>query len=69
MSEWKNVQGYEGLYKINSNGEIFSEHTQKILKPYKSSDGYLRVNLCKSGNVKITMVHRLVAKNIYFESK
>ncbi len=58
----KDVIGYEGLYKISPNGEIFSEYSKRLLKPYVASDGYLRVNLCKDKKVKITMLHRIVAE-------
>ncbi|MDA8228745.1 MAG: NUMOD4 domain-containing protein [Desulfitobacterium hafniense] len=61
-TEWEDIGNYEGLYKVNSKGEIFSEYTKKILKPIKGSDGYLRVNLSKNGVVKITFIHRLVAE-------
>lgn len=60
---WKDVKGYEDFYKINKTGEVYSNHSKRKLKPYKSSDGYLRVNLSKNSKVKITMVHRLVAES------
>ena len=63
MSKWLDIKGYEGLYKINELGQVYSLHSNKILKNYKSSDGYLRVNLSKRSKVKIIMVHRLVAEH------
>ena len=58
----KPVDKFEGLYSISKNGAIYSHLSNKYLKPYKSNDGYLRVNLSKNGKVKIKMVHRLVAE-------
>ena len=62
MNNWKDVVGYEGLYKVNQTGEIFSEYSKRTLTPYLSSDGYLRINLCRNKKVKITMLHRIVAE-------
>ena len=45
-------------YNIKRNGTIFSEKSNKYLKPYNNKKGYLQVNIkCKS-----CRVHRLVAE-------
>ena len=62
---WKDIAGYEGLYKVSNLGRIkklgnnFS-CKEKILV---NSDchGYLHVNLYKNGTRKSYLVHRLVA--------
>lgn len=59
---WKNIEGYEGYYKISNLGKVNSLRNKKILKPYLS-DGYYRVTLCVNGNRKIYKIHRLVAKS------
>ena len=56
------VPGFEGLYSINENGEVFNERTGKKLKPYSNSDGYKYVKLCDRGRKKCFRVHRLVAE-------
>lgn len=58
---WKDVNGYEGLYKINENGDIFSIRNSIILKQSKDGRGYLSVNLSNNGIVKKFTIHRLVA--------
>ena len=57
---WKDVQGYEGLYKINANGEIWRVNKNKPLKPHRCQ-GYLRVSLYDGGKQRKFYVHRLVA--------
>ena len=63
---FKNIQGYENLYQISSNGRVKSlnyNHTgkERILKPAKYNCGYLMVGLWKQGKSKRYLVHRLVA--------
>lgn len=60
---WKDIQGYEGLYKISNKGEIKNAKTNNILKQYLSNRGYLRVTLFKKSKPKKFTVHRLVAEN------
>ena len=66
MEIYKDIQGYEGLYKISNKGNVKSlgnDRTRKerILKPTKNHKGYLQVCLCKQGKIKRFLVHRLVA--------
>lgn len=32
MTEWKNIKDFNGLYKINKQGEVYSNITGKMLK-------------------------------------
>lgn len=57
--EWKDIKGYNGLYKCNENGEILNAKTSHILKPY-SCGGHCGVNLCVNGKRKCFYVHRLI---------
>lgn len=57
---WKDVKGYECLYQVSNFGNI--KRDNKILNPGKNQDGYSMVCLCKDGNQKIKLVHRLVAQ-------
>lgn len=68
--EWKDIKGFEGLYKISSLGRVMSLHphgckdTKEYIKvPDSIHNGYLRVELHRKGRRKIKMlVHRLVAE-------
>lgn len=73
--EWRDIQGYEGLYKVSNYGGIkslisWNGHKyikkEKILNPYKQDAGvnYYRyvVKLYKNKKKKDFKVHRLVAK-------
>ena len=68
---WKDVKGYEGLYKVSDRGNVFSvERTSTnnrkfggiTLKPSYDKDGYLMVNLYKNGVIKTKKIHRLVTE-------
>ena len=57
---WKDIEGYDGVYKISDNGNVFSEKSNKIIKT-RINKGYEVVKLHKNGNEKNFFVHRLVA--------
>ena len=63
---WKDVEGFEGLYKISNFGRVKSLHKKRprILLPY--CDGkttqYPRVNLCKNNTCNPVFIHVLVAR-------
>ena len=57
------IKGYEGLYEVDQDGNVFSIRNQKILKQYSNGTGYLKVNLYdRSGKCKKKYIHRLVAE-------
>ena len=58
---WKDVKGYEGLYKINNFG-IVKNSNKKIIKSQKNKSGYITIKLHNNGKRKKYMVHRLVAE-------
>lgn len=58
---WKDVVGYEGLYKISSAGEAWSEISKKTLKLSDNRRYYRAVSLYKNGRTEKYLVHRLVA--------
>lgn len=70
MEIWKDIQNYEGLYKVNSLGNVKSlkrrnEYLnylikERILKPSLVT-GYPQVGLSKNKVQKLYKVHRLVA--------
>ena len=59
---WKDIKGYEGLYKISSLGNIFSLISGRNRKLKLSKAGYLMIDLYKNGEGKWFRVHRLVAE-------
>ena len=58
---WRDIKGYEGLYKVSSKGDVHSVRLGKNLKHYIPKDGYHRLNLSIDGKRKQYQVHRLVA--------
>ena len=65
--EWRDIEGYEGLYQVSNLGRVKSlrdknnKKRELILKPKTMRNGYLKVDLCKNGKQKTFTVHRLVA--------
>ena len=56
---FKDIEGYEGLYKVSNIGNIISNYKIRLL--CKRENGYLQISLSKKGKVKNFLVHRLVA--------
>lgn len=65
---WKDVKGYEGLYKVSDTGDVLSlerkgtKRGDHILSATKDRVGYKMVGLSKKGRYKKCRVHRLVAE-------
>ena len=72
---WRDIEGYEGLYQVSSEGRIKSverdiickngakKHMkERILKGGLDRNGYPHVGLCDGNKKKTLMVHRLVAE-------
>ena len=60
IEEWKEIAGYEGLYKVSNMGRVLNSDNQ-ILK-YFDNGGYNRIALRDKNNVtQKHLVHRLVA--------
>lgn len=67
MEVWKDIEGYEGLYQVSSEGRVKSLNykrtgKERILKPVKNNNEYLRVQLWKNNKGKNHYIHRLVAE-------
>ena len=59
---WKDIPGYEGLYKISNYGRVYSNFTGKIRKDVQSGIGYRAIQLSDSNRKKHRhYIHRLVA--------
>lgn len=61
--EWVWLYGYAGLYKIYTNGDIYSTLKKKFLKRSLQKNGYVRVTVYKDGNQAQPYLHRLLAEN------
>lgn len=79
---WKDVPNYEGLYSINTKGDIKSLSRivlikgcfpiiskERILKAAITSGGYLNVRLYKNGKAETFPIHQLVAFTFLNHSK
>lgn len=58
--EWRDVVGYEGLYKVSNLGNVYSYYVNRNLKGGYTLDGYRYVALRKDNVRKNKFVHRLV---------
>lgn len=66
VEEWRDIQGYEGLYQVSDWGNVKSlkrprVKKDRILKCSLDKDGYVRVDLSKDNKSKTKKVHKLVA--------
>lgn len=66
MEEWKDIEGYNGVYQVSSLGNVrtFSRWPGKgrLLKPQTTKKGYRSVRLYCGASFKFITIHRLVAK-------
>lgn len=71
---WRDIPGYRNEYEVSSYGRVRSKRREvphgrfskvkvqeRILKPAKQKDGYLKVALAREHTLKSFSVHRLVA--------
>ena len=58
---WKDIPGYEGLYKVNHEGNVLSCKFDRLLKAGLDKDGYKITYLSNKNVRKFHRVHRLVA--------
>ena len=62
MKNWKDINGYEGFYKINTDGQVFSMKSNKVLQSNKTGK-YLYYSLYKDNKPIYKKIHRLIAEN------
>tara|TARA_Y100000310_G_scaffold340955_1_gene438491 strand:+ start:157 stop:690 length:534 start_codon:yes stop_codon:yes gene_type:complete len=58
---WEDVVGFEGLYEVNTEGDVISMWNDRFRTPQLDIYGYHFMLLCKNGKYKQMKVHRLVA--------
>jgi hypothetical protein len=57
------VKGYEGFYKINVKGDLYSIRGDKLKSWHTDSDGFVGTNLYKNKKMKHVKQHRLIAEH------
>lgn len=62
MENWKYIKEYEGRYKVSDTGNVYSEFSNRLLKPQYNWKGYCEVTLCMNGREVNKRIHRLVAE-------
>lgn len=63
--EWKDVVGYENLFMISENGDLYSKRSHRCLKQHTSKSGYKTVSTRiggRNGKTICFRIHRLVAE-------
>nr|DAG98228.1 MAG TPA: homing endonuclease [Crassvirales sp.] len=60
IEEWRSINGFDDTYWVSNLGRVKGNKGILVLKPRK--DGYIQVNLFKSGKYITKLVHRLVAE-------
>ena len=63
MIESSKIVGYEGLYSIISNGDVYSHKSNKLLSPGVVPGGYYQIHLYNDGRKRSLMSHILVAEH------
>ena len=60
----KDIEGYEGLYKITDQGDVITYQLKipRKMKPKKDKRGYLLITLSKNNKGTTYRINRLVAK-------
>ena len=72
METWKDVVGYEGIYKVSNLGNVkrigkihlcnYKYQNGYLLKSLDNGKGYLRIKLSNKGISKRVMLHRIIAE-------
>ena len=80
VEEWRPIAGWEGLYEVSNYGQVktvsrkirrgLGEYFFKggVVKPIEMGNGYLAVNLTRSGKREQRLVHRIVLESFVGKS-
>jgi len=63
MEEWRDVNGFEGYYRVSNYGKVYSIRMKRIMSPWISTWGYECLSIQVDGNRENPTVHKLVALN------
>ncbi len=61
MEQWKDIEGYEGIYEVSNYGKVRRIDTGYVMKERLTFDGYVKATLTTNSKAKDFRVHRLVA--------
>ena len=61
IEEWRDIKGYEGLYRVSNLGNVWSCYVNRVLSKHLYPNGYYAVRLCKNGHHRVIQLGRLVA--------
>jgi transposase-like protein len=67
MEEWREIEGYEGVYSVSNLGRVRRDSSDaaktpnRLLTPGRLTSGACNVNLSRDSRPKTYLVHRLVA--------
>lgn len=61
LTNFEDLKDFEGLYKINRNGDIWSCIYNKLMTPKINESGYLTLSLVNNGSKYKRFIHRLLA--------
>lgn len=59
---WKDVKDFKNIYQISNFGKIRNVKTNRLLKPFKNTNGYYQINLWSKNKRKHILIHKLVAE-------
>lgn len=62
MKQYKRITAANGRYSVNPEGCIYSHITNRVLRPGRTTRGYLFVALRIEGKAQNRFIHRLVAQ-------
>lgn len=57
---WKDIEGYEGIYQVSSQGRVINVKTGRLLKLVSTRKGYLFFTPCVYNHKTNIYIHRLV---------
>jgi hypothetical protein len=63
--EWRDVPGFEDLYRVSEDGQVFSKRSGRIVKQTKNKAGYMVISTRiggRKGKARCIRVHRMVAE-------
>jgi hypothetical protein len=65
MEEWRDIEGWEGLYQVSNMGRVksFCKGKERLLSQIINRNGYCAVHLKQGGRLYYATIHRLVAKS------
>ena len=61
---WKDVKGYEGLYKVSNKGRVYSFITNRYMIPQLTNTGYHYIDLTKNKTYEQREAYRKIQSKL-----